>query len=122
MDQSFECDVIIKTEPNREDQNLLLTKSNNCQKSESNEITKLSKKELYKRKVHEKAKPHQCEYCEHGFRKLFDLKEHVKRMHEGQWQYRLWSFKSRGTKLKRFLPKTQHTQRKLSIILENKVI
>ena len=29
------------------------------------------------------------------------------------WQYRLWSFKSRYTKLARFLPKTQHTQRKL---------
>jgi hypothetical protein len=29
------------------------------------------------------------------------------------WQYRLWSFQTRGTKLERFLPKNHHTQRKL---------
>ena len=29
------------------------------------------------------------------------------------WQYRLWSFQTGGTKLERFLPKKQHTQRKL---------
>ena len=29
------------------------------------------------------------------------------------WQYRLWSFQTRGTKLERFLPKNQHTQRNL---------
>ena len=29
------------------------------------------------------------------------------------WHYRLWSFKSRDKKLERFLPKNQHTQRKL---------
>ena len=29
------------------------------------------------------------------------------------WQYGLWSFQTRGTKLERFLPKNQHTQRKL---------
>ena len=29
------------------------------------------------------------------------------------WHYRLWSFKSRDTKLERFLHKNQHTQRKL---------
>ena len=29
------------------------------------------------------------------------------------WQYGLWSFQTEGTKLERFLPKTQHTQRKL---------
>ena len=29
------------------------------------------------------------------------------------WQYRLWSFQMGGTKLERFLPKNQHTQRKL---------
>ena len=29
------------------------------------------------------------------------------------WQYGLWSFQTRGTKLERFLPKSQHTQRKL---------
>ena len=28
------------------------------------------------------------------------------------WQYRLWSFKPGDTKLGRFLPKNQHTQRK----------
>ena len=50
------------------------------------------------------------------------------------WQYGLWSFQTGGTKLERFLPKNQHTQRKLlriglmgrcqklGIILENKVI
>ena len=29
------------------------------------------------------------------------------------WQYRLWSFQMEGTKLEIFLPKNQHTQRKL---------
>ena len=29
------------------------------------------------------------------------------------WQYGLWSFQTRGTKLERFLHKNQHTQRKL---------
>ena len=29
------------------------------------------------------------------------------------WQYGLWSFQMWGLKLKRFLPKNQHTQRKL---------
>jgi hypothetical protein len=29
------------------------------------------------------------------------------------WQYGLWSFQTKVTKLKRFLPKNQHTQRKL---------
>ena len=29
------------------------------------------------------------------------------------WQCGLWSFQTRGTKLERFLPKNQHTQRKL---------
>ena len=29
------------------------------------------------------------------------------------WQYRLWSFQTGGIKLERFLPKNQHTQRKL---------
>ena len=29
------------------------------------------------------------------------------------WQYGLWSFQTGGTKLERFLPKNQHTQRKL---------
>ena len=28
------------------------------------------------------------------------------------WQYGLWSFQTGGTKLERFLPKNQHTQRK----------
>ena len=29
------------------------------------------------------------------------------------WQYGLWSFQTGGTKLERFLPKNEHTQRKL---------
>ena len=29
------------------------------------------------------------------------------------WQYGLWSFQAGGTKLERFLPKDQHTERKL---------
>ena len=29
------------------------------------------------------------------------------------WQYGLWSFQARGTKLERFLNKNQHAQRKL---------
>ena len=38
------------------------------------------------------------------FRKNFDSK---------QWQYGLWNFQAGGPKLERFLPKNQHTQRKL---------
>ena len=30
------------------------------------------------------------------------------------WKYGLWSFQMGDTKLERFLPKNQHTQRKLS--------
>ena len=33
--------------------------------------------------------------------------------YEELWQYELWSFQTGGTKLERFLPKNQHTQRKL---------
>ena len=29
------------------------------------------------------------------------------------WKYGLWSFQTESTKLERFLPKNQHTQRKL---------
>ena len=29
------------------------------------------------------------------------------------WQYGLWSFQTGVTKLERFLPKNQHTQRKI---------
>ena len=36
------------------------------------------------------------------------------------WQYGLWSFQTGGTKLERFLPKNQHTQRKL-LNFENRV-
>ena len=32
---------------------------------------------------------------------------------EGLWQYRLWRFQTGDTKLERFLPMNQHTQRKL---------
>ena len=34
-------------------------------------------------------------------------------MHYDLWQYGLWSFQAGGTKLERFLPKNQNTQRKL---------
>ena len=33
--------------------------------------------------------------------------------HYSVWQYGLWSFQTGGTKLERFLPKNQHTRRKL---------
>ena len=39
------------------------------------------------------------------------LEWHV--LHVKIWQYGLWSFQTGGTKLERFLPKNQHTQRKL---------
>jgi hypothetical protein len=34
-------------------------------------------------------------------------------IHDDLWQYGLWSFKTGGTKLERFLPQNQHTQRLL---------
>ena len=33
-------------------------------------------------------------------------------IHYTVWQYGLWSFQTGGTKLERFLPKNQHSQRK----------
>ena len=36
-----------------------------------------------------------------------------KRYSYAVWQYRLWSFQAGGTKLEIFLPKNQHTRRKL---------
>ena len=42
-----------------------------------------------------------------------DIFVYVERGGGGIWQYRLWSFQTRGTKLDRFLLKNQHTQRKL---------
>ena len=50
---------------------------------------------------------------------LFHLRKRNQSKHEkvrvgcSLWQYRLWSFKSRDTKLERFLSKNQHTQSKL---------
>ena len=38
-----------------------------------------------------------------------------------EWQYGLWSFQTGGTKLERFFPKNQHTQRKL-LNFENWII
>ena len=35
------------------------------------------------------------------------------KQHGGLWQYRLWSYQTGGTKLERFLPKNEHTQRLL---------
>ena len=63
----------------------------------------------------------------------FELLVQYKHGRAGVWQYGLWTFQAGGKKLERFLPKNQHTQRKLlnfenwvngevSIILENKVI
>ena len=37
------------------------------------------------------------------------------------WQYGLWSFQTWGTKLERFLPKNQNTQRELFNELFNEV-
>ena len=35
------------------------------------------------------------------------------RSYTAVWQYGLWSFQTGGTKLERFLPRNQYTQRKL---------
>ena len=45
----------------------------------------------------------------------FSIKSNTQNLDKGLtvWQYRLWSFKLGYTKLARFLPKNQHTQRKL---------
>ena len=40
-------------------------------------------------------------------------KEKANMQGHGVWQYKLWSFQTGDTKLERFLPKNQHTQRKL---------
>ena len=46
--------------------------------------------------------------------KIFSSLNAVISTNESLWQYGLWSFQMGGTKLERFLPKDQHTQRKLS--------
>ena len=40
--------------------------------------------------------------------------EHLHMEKPKVWQYGLWSFQTGGTKSERFLPRNQHTQRKLS--------
>ena len=42
-----------------------------------------------------------------SYRRPYDIHTYV------LWQYGLWSFQAGGTKLERFLPNNQHTQRKL---------
>ena len=49
----------------------------------------------------------------HCTRVLFPIKRYGIRKQRPLWQYGLWSFQMGGTKLQRFLPKNQHTQRKL---------
>jgi hypothetical protein len=46
---------------------------------------------------------------------LIDFSDYVSKKEQRYtlWQYRLWTFKTRDTKLERFLHKNQHTQRKL---------
>ena len=46
-------------------------------------------------------------------RKLICIISPIMYLYVELWHYRLWSFKSRDTKLERFLQKNQHTQRKL---------
>ena len=43
---------------------------------------------------------------------LAETIEYVLQTYFRIWQYGLWSFQTGGTKLERFLPKNQHTQRK----------
>ena len=50
--------------------------------------------------------------CPRGHQKVAKSLKFYKLTRE-LWQYRLWSFQTGGTKLERFLPKNQHTQRKL---------
>ena len=47
----------------------------------------------------------------HCTRVLFPIKRYGIRKQRPLWQYGLWSFQMGGTKLQRFLPKNQHTQR-----------
>ena len=58
-----------------------------------------------------------CAYCGKIFANSpFYLEDGLPYCEEGKstvWQYGLWSFQTGGTKLERFLPKNQHTQRKL---------
>ena len=47
----------------------------------------------------------------YSLKKTIDSK--LVKLFDELWQYGLWSFQTGGTKLERFLPKNQHTQRKL---------
>ena len=51
--------------------------------------------------------------CQRSKYCLFLLQGRLGRATSTVWQYGLWSFQTGGTKLVRFLPKNQHTQRKL---------
>ena len=43
----------------------------------------------------------------------FEFQDAVRIRQQVIWQYGLWSFQTGDTNLERFLPKNQHTQRKL---------
>ena len=51
-------------------------------------------------------------FCIH-FGQIFCCAFQCGQVYRELWQYGLWSFQTGGTKLERFLPKNQHTQRKL---------
>ena len=41
------------------------------------------------------------------------LKKSIRSIYVSLWQYRLWDFQTRGTKLEIILPKNHHTQKEL---------
>ena len=51
--------------------------------------------------------------CTHSIKEDYKVSTYTPTvLWESLWQYRLWNFETGVTKLERFMPKNQHTQRK----------
>ena len=87
-----------------------------------------SKLELFKI-IHSVQRSYLCKFCTltfsdkyqaEGHEIVHDIRNHKIKTDKSQmihvckvWQYGLWSFQTGDTKLERFLPKNQHTQKKI---------
>ena len=85
------------------------------QKQKSNWINNINFETSFRNLKCKWSKKFHLKICNCAQYKLFFLHTALVQMYGGctLWQYGLWSFLAGGTKLERFLPKNQHTQRKI---------